>query len=229
MRELHPRPAPRSLKLVMPYGTTCFPGWGCATLRNLRAPVERGAGSSWRLVQISCQRKHAGLCSHQGSLSSLPLLQLIQAAGHSFWQRLRGKHGFTPGIQRLSFRDDLLVWQPARQLPSRADICTATSKSGTSSGRPAPALRMPADILCYNPHSAIVKRLTHAPIVMDMERGQQVRFQESPSSNATRPSQGHMHPASVQFGSRDNSDRVLAFICPMETCRACIALHRRCS
>ena len=109
-----------------------------------------------------------------GLTSNLPLLQAVKHQAQLL-ARLRGKHGFTPSIQHLSFRDDLLESSQAGhegQSRSVPRLCFQDVRWS-----PCDRLEDGSRWLALDSGRGC-KRL---PIVLDIETGQQICFEESPS------------------------------------------------
>ena len=99
----------------------------CLRLRNIMHLA--GTCRGWHqlitdtpLHQLSEEARRLLLPS--GLNSSLPLPQLVKQQAQLL-ARLRGKGGFTPGIQRLSLKDDALDGKPHNQC-SAEQVCTCS-------------------------------------------------------------------------------------------------------
>ena len=138
--------------------------------------------------------------------------------------RLRGKQGFTPGIQRLNFIDGLLgCSQQGNAQQSRSFRCFQFSQILWS---PCTCLAEESQWLALETHGR--KRFTQPPFVIDLHTGQQVYFQEvmlsghpvRPSPEVIlfgRPSQGDASKFHAAWLT-DRSDRVLTFVSSIGAC-----------
>ena len=170
-----------------------------------------GTCRAWRQLilatpqeQLSEEARRAVLPS--GLTSSRPLLQLIKQQAQLLC-RLRGKHGFTPGIQRLSFRDELLYDSRqgnAQQTKSARMLQVQFQEIQWS---PCARLEDGSRWLLLDPDR---NRHCLLPIVIDTETGRQVCFQE----DLTRPmellSLCDIPPLNAAWLAR-GSDQILIF------------------
>ena len=109
-----------------------------------------------------------------GLTSSLLLLQVVEQQAQLVAQ-LRGEHGFTPSIQRLSFRDDLLANIQDLDPPQGKPMLLCFQIILWS-----PCLGDGSRWLVLDPEESRIR----LPIVLDLETGQQVFFfffEEGPS------------------------------------------------
>ena len=101
--------------------------------------------------------------------SRLPLLQLVKQQAQ-LMARLKGKHGFTPRIQRLSFADDLIE---GRQQGIAGQCDPAPHQFQKTFWSPCDRLEDASRWLVLRPHEGC-KRL---PIVLDTDTERQVCFE----------------------------------------------------
>ena len=149
----------------------------CLGLRNIMRLA--GTCREWRQLVVDSPLHHLSKQARQaviplGLTSSLPLLQVVKQRAQLL-ARLRGKHGFTPGIKRLRFRDDLL--KSTSEGNAREGQCGPLLNFQSALWSPCDRLEDTSRWLALNPDGGC-KRL---PIVLDMETGQQVRFEEGAS------------------------------------------------
>ena len=152
-----------------------------------------------------------------GLTSSLPLLQLLKQQAQLL-ARLRGKHGFTPDVQRFSFRGDLV--NGSQQGSSQQSRCVPQYKFRKILWSPCTCLEEASRWLALELYLDR-NRSARAPIVLDTVTGQQVCFQEDPST--MRPASGYASSFHAAW-LIDNSDRLMTFM-GMGTCLpiACLA------
>ena len=125
------------------------------------------------LCHLSEEARRAVLPS--GLTSSLPLLQLVKQQAQLL-ARLRGKDSFRSGIQRLSFRDDLLDGSRQGNVQQSTSVHVALLGFKGILWSPCSCLEHASRWLVLNPNQA----RKHLPIVLDTETGWQVCFQEGP-------------------------------------------------
>ena len=138
---LHPRSAPRSPKLAMPWGPNAFPLLGLCEVMQLA-----GTCRAWhQLIEghspaSAVRTSLPGCAPIRAHFQSGPLLQVVKQQAQLL-ARLQGKHGFTPSFQPLHH--------------DRTTCCKAMhSRAGhnvnfrRSSGRLLPAPRNQAVGLC---------------------------------------------------------------------------------
>ena len=156
------------------------------------------------LPQLSAEARRAVLPS--GLTSGLPLLQLVKQQAQLL-ARLRGKHGFIPRVQRLSFRDHLpdaspqVHAQPSDSEPNRQFHGILWS--------PCTRLEDASRWLTLQPALEPKNHpVVHHPIVVDTEAGRKVCFSEDLSSMLLAHGGDPWHYAAWLT---DKSDRIVFF------------------
>ena len=140
-----------------------------------------------------------------GLTSSLMLLQLVKQQSQLL-ARLRGKHGFVPEIQRFSLRGDVV--DGSQQGSSQQSNSVPQLQFRKILWSPCTCLEEASRWLALELYLDR-NRLAHAPIVLDTETGQQVCFQEDPST--MRPASGNASSFHAAWLT-DKSDQLLAFM-----------------
>ena len=123
--------------------------------------------------QLSQEARRAVL--PPGLKSGLPLLQLVKQQAQLL-ERLRGKHGFTPGIQHLGFQANLADGSQQGHAQQTGSMPLQFREILWS---PCTSLEVASRWLALKPNLGGGMPI-QAPIVMDLETGQQVCFSESP-------------------------------------------------
>ena len=182
-------------------------------LRNIMQIA--GTCRAWRQLISNTPLKLLSEEAHRavlplGITSSLTLLELVKQQAQLV-ARLRGKHGFVPDIQRLSLRDDLMMY--GRQQGDAQQIAPVRVPAPWFREilwSPCISLEDASRWLVLGPGPAC----KHLPIVMDMVTGQQRQFQEGPSPLRVVP----RRYAELQAAwLTDSSGQILYFLSSGET------------
>ena len=168
-----------------------------------------GTCTAWRQLiadtpmhRLSLEARQAVLPSNL--ISSRQLLQLVKQQAQLL-ARLRGKHGFTPGIQRLSFRAELLQGtQQGNTKQSRSaqvpQLCFQALHWS-----PCTCLEEPSRWLALDPDPYLNFGCKCLPVVIDASSGQQLCFQKD---HLTMP---HKIPSLQAAWLTGKSDQILIF------------------
>ena len=154
------------------------------------------------LQQLSGEVRRAVLPS--GLTSSLLLPQLVKQQAQLL-ARLRGKQGFTPGIQHLSLKDELQDGSHAANAQQRRFV--PRFKFSDVIWSPCTCLEHPSQWLALQPFPP-QKHLARAPILVDFKSGQQVCFDRGPSMWPAPNSVISLHTAWLT----DESDGILTSV-----------------
>ena len=181
-----------------------------------------GTCTAWRQLIVDIPQHHLSEEARlavlpSGLTSKLPLLQLVKQQGQLLAQ-LRGKHGFTPGIQRLSFLDDLPDGSRQGSAGGGRSAHMPQLRFQEILWSPCTCLEDASPWLVLNPESDC----NCLPVVVAIGTGRQVSFQESPAPVRLLP-----HTASSLHAAwlTDKPDQILMFPSGGEEycSRACLA------
>ena len=148
----------------------------CLRLHNIMQLA--GTCRAWQLLIADTTLHHLSQEACQAVLpsdltTSLPLLQLIKQQAQLL-ARLRGKHGFTPGIQHLSFSDEPPDSTPKGNVQGSRSVRLPQLYFRAIHWSPCTCLEEPSRWLALDPH----RDCKHLPTVIDMSSGQQVCFEQ---------------------------------------------------
>ena len=143
-----------------------------------------GTCRAWRQLIADTTSHHLSQEARQavlpsGLTSSLPLLHHLKQQAQLL-TRMRGKHDFTPGIQHLSFGDELLAGTQQGNAQRSRSVPMPLLQVQTVYWSPCTCLEEPSQWLALDPEPDQDQKLL--PIVINMATGQQVSFEPGPMS-----------------------------------------------